>query len=84
MIFIFCYIMGGGSALQTLSKGSYSVFGEKEKLRVLCYDKWHLKPARPEKVWISPPPTSVGCWVHFEHPQVFIFRGCSINSLVIN
>ena len=49
-------IKWGSPFFQTLGRrGSNGVFGEKEKWRVVFYDKRHLKPPGPEKIWISPP-----------------------------
>ena len=49
--------MGGSVFSDPWYRGSNNVFGEKEEFGMVCYDKRHLKPPGPEKVWISPPPT---------------------------
>ena len=56
---IFCHIMGGVRFFRPLVGGSNGVVGEKEKFRVVCYDKRHLKPLGPEKNWISRPPPNI-------------------------
>ena len=68
--------MGGSVFSDPRLGGSNSVFGEKEKLWVVCHDKMHLKPPGQKKFGLAPP--SFMSLIYFCIPSNICYQFLSI------